>query len=68
MDFSSGAYIISDEFKNQTNFSYFCYDHFTILTPKESFFNFEGSGLLESIENNKRDKRGKRGKRFKKLN
>ncbi len=72
MDFSSGAYIIPDNFKNQVNFSYFCYDHFSVLSAKqeESFFNFEECDHLESIEKvkGKKDKKGKKGKKFKKLN
>jgi hypothetical protein len=63
MDFRNGAYNIPDEFKNKVNFSFFQYDHFLALIPKNSFFNFEGCDSLEPIE--KVNKKGyKKGKKF----
>ena len=68
MNFSSGSYYIPDEFKNQVDFSYFKYDHFWGLIKENPFFNFEGSGLLESIEKVKKSKKNKKVKKFKKIN
>ena len=73
MDFSSGAYYIPDEFKNQVDFSYFCYDHFVGLNNNNnnnnnnSFFNFKDCGVLESIEKDKKFKKGKKNKKEKKF-
>lgn len=63
MDLSRGAYYISDEFKNKVDFSYFQYDHFLGLIKEQSFFNFEGCCVLESIE---KVKKGKKMKKVKK--
>ena len=67
MDFSRGAYYIPDEFKNKVNFSYFQYDHFLGLTKQQSFFNFDGNVVLESIEKVKKGKKMKKVKKFKKV-